>query len=94
MPNKKGRPPFSETGHHAPRSRTHKTMNTTQQVLDAENLTMYGAAQMIGAETDEPLKTIHARWCRWRDKDPLKVLSRDLAILGYEIKIEKIKRES
>lgn len=61
-----------------------------QAILDEQGLTAYGASQVIGAETDEALKTIHARLSRWKKKDPLEVIRRDLKILGYEIKVEKI----
>lgn len=61
----------------------------TQEILSRENLTMYGAAQVIGAETDESIKTIHARWTRWKLKDPLAVIRRDLEILGYQIEITR-----
>ncbi len=32
-----------------------------QQAVKRRGLTLYGLAQLIGAETDEPLKTIHQR---------------------------------
>lgn len=67
-----------------------------QQILQAENLTSYGAAQIIGAETDESLETIQQRWARWQKQTPktMQAIEQDLAILGYRIKIEKIGRQA
>ena len=64
-----------------------------QAILDAENLTVYGACMVIGAETDEPTKTIHARLKRWLRKTPKTLREVEIALnsLGYEIKIEKSK---
>ena len=38
--------------------------------LDHLNLTIYGASQMLAAETDEPLKTVHERIRRYLKNDP------------------------
>jgi hypothetical protein len=48
---------------------------------------------VIGAETDEPTKTIHARLMRWLRKTPKTLREVEIALnsLGYEIKIEKSK---
>jgi hypothetical protein len=55
-------------------------------------LTIYGISQIVGAETDEPLKTIHKRWTQWVNDEPktLALIKQDLAALGYEIKVFKV----
>lgn len=60
-------------------------------ILDDRNLTLYGASQIIGAETDEELKTIFARLTRWGDRDPKwwTDLTATLGALGYRIQIVK-----
>lgn len=62
-----------------------------RKVLDELNLTPYGVAQIIGAETDESIITIQMRWSRWLKKTPgsIATLERDLAALGYRIEIKK-----
>lgn len=62
-----------------------------QQVLDAENLTAYGASMIIGAETDEPIKTINQRINRWLKRTPKtwKEIESSLGYLGYEIIIRR-----
>jgi hypothetical protein len=62
-----------------------------QQILNAENLTIYGASQLIAAETDEELKTIHRRITCWAKNEPrqFKDLEILLDVLGYQIKIFK-----
>jgi len=62
-----------------------------QQILDDRNLTIYGASQIIGAETDEEIKTIHQRLTRYLRQPPesWSVIEMTLAALGYKITIEK-----
>ncbi|HEY9657615.1 MAG TPA: hypothetical protein V6C65_04060 [Allocoleopsis sp.] len=62
-----------------------------QQILDAEGLRPYGAAQIIGAETDEPIKTLHARISSYLKKEPETwvILREMLDALGYEVQIIK-----
>ena len=64
-----------------------------RQILNEQNLKIYGAAQIVAAETDEPLKTVHDRISRFLKKEPktwsdLRVL---LNALGYEVQIVKTK---
>lgn len=63
-----------------------------QCILDEQGLTAYGASQVIGAETDEALKTVSATLNRWRKGSPprLAVVENYLRILGYEIRVEKV----
>lgn len=62
-----------------------------RQIFDCEGLTIYGASQLIGADTDEPIKVIHQRLSRWFSDEPstLKHLEATVKALGYTIKIEK-----
>jgi hypothetical protein len=62
-----------------------------QEILNAENLTIYGASQIIAAETDEPLKTIHRRLTCWIKANPRqwRDLEMFLNTMGYQIKIFK-----
>lgn len=62
-----------------------------EAILNEQNLTTYGAAQMIGAETDEQLKTVWAVLNRWKDGKPPRyaVMARYLGILGYDICVVK-----
>lgn len=62
-----------------------------KQILDRENLTIYGASQIVGAETDEPLKTVHQRISRWIRENPRQwqELEIFLSTLGYTIEIKK-----
>lgn len=64
-----------------------------KEVLKAENLTAYGASFVIGAETDEPIKTINQRLDRWLKRTPKtwKEIESTLSYLGYEIVIQKRK---
>lgn len=60
------------------------------KVLDACNLTIYGASQIIGAETDEPLDVIQARLRSYLGEGDrldlaLNRLIEDLDALGYEL---------
>jgi hypothetical protein len=41
-----------------------------KQILTDRNLTIYGASQIIGAETDEKLTAIHMRLSRWIGGSP------------------------
>lgn len=61
-----------------------------QQRLDALNLTIYGASQIVGAETDEPIKTIHRRITRYLEADPetLVLFTEIIEALGGVVKIE------
>lgn len=62
-----------------------------QEILDRENLTIYGASQIVGAKTDEPLKTIHQRISRWIQEQPRqwKELEIFLEAMGYTVEIKK-----
>jgi hypothetical protein len=62
-----------------------------QEILNAENLTIYGASQIIAAETDEELKTIHRRLTCWIKGEPRqwKDLETFLDAMGYQIEIFK-----
>jgi hypothetical protein len=66
-------------------------MISFQKILDELGMTAYGASQLIGSETDEPIKTIHVRLQRWLNGHPPKVdiFFRDLGILGYEFEIRR-----
>lgn len=58
--------------------------------LDALNLTLYGASQIVGAETDEELKTVHVRLTRLTSDTPPKSiaqLEQALDALGLQITI-------
>jgi hypothetical protein len=61
------------------------------EILNDCRLTTWGAAHVIGAETDEPIKTINARWARWVKRAPesISILAADLEALGYELRIVK-----
>lgn len=62
-----------------------------QQVLDRENLTIYGASQIVGAETDETLNAIHKKISRLLKTPPrqIKDIEAILAALGYRLEIVK-----
>ncbi len=62
-----------------------------RQILDEQNLTIYGAAQIVAAETDEPVKTAHQRITRYLQAPPesWEAISVILTALGYEIRVEK-----
>jgi hypothetical protein len=66
-------------------------MINVKEILDRENLTIYGASQIVGAETDEPLKTVHQRIRRWLQEQPRqwKELEIFLEAMGYTIEIRK-----
>jgi hypothetical protein len=66
-------------------------MINIQEILDAENLTIYGAAQILASETDEELKTIHRRLTCWIEKEPRQWtdLETFLGAMGYQIEIFK-----
>jgi len=58
--------------------------------LDALNLTLYGASQIVGAETDEDLKTVHRRITAYTSETPPKSISQleqTLDALGLQITI-------
>jgi hypothetical protein len=63
-----------------------------KELLNEKNLTIYGAAQLIGAETDEPIKTVHQRLSRWVNATPQtwREIQIALAVLGYQIEINKV----
>jgi hypothetical protein len=58
-----------------------------QQILTDRDLTVYGAAQIIGAETDETTKAICMRLGRWiKGKPPnLATAILDLNALGFRV---------
>ncbi len=43
--------------------------------LAAQNLTIYGASQMVGAETDEALATVHRRITAYTSDNPPKTVA-------------------
>lgn len=43
--------------------------------LAAQNLTLYGASQIVGAKTDEDLKTIHRRLTAYTGENPPKSIA-------------------
>lgn len=57
--------------------------------LDAQNLTLYGASLIIGAETDEAIKTIHRRLSSYIDGPPQSIaqLEKALDALGLRLVI-------
>jgi hypothetical protein len=59
------------------------------QAIAARCLTLYGASQIVGAETDEELKTVHRRLTAYTTKPPraLWQLEEALEALGYRLKI-------
>jgi hypothetical protein len=67
-------------------------MKNLQDVLNAENLTVHGASQVIAAETDEKLEILerqiqrHLHDVPWIDSD----LEHLLLMLDYEVTISKI----
>jgi hypothetical protein len=67
-------------------------MKNLQEVLNAENLTVYGASQIIAAEADEKLEILQKQITRhlhdtpWIDSD----LEHVLLMLDYEVTISKI----
>lgn len=66
--------------------------NLPAQIRDAiaaRGLTLYGASQLIGAETDEDLKAIHKRLTKYTTIPPVSVrqLEETLDALGYRIEI-------
>lgn len=70
-------------------------LNLPTQIRDAIaalGLTLYGASQIVGAETDEALKTIHYRLTRYTSKNPpesIRQLETTLSALGYRIELVK-----
>jgi hypothetical protein len=64
-------------------------MINIQSILDRENLSIYGASQILAAETDENLKTIHRRISCWIKAEPRQWtdLEAFLNALGYQIEI-------
>jgi hypothetical protein len=66
-------------------------MINIKEILDNEHLTIYGASQIIAAETDEPLKTIHRRLTCWVKANPRQWtdLEAFLDAMGYQIEIFK-----
>jgi hypothetical protein len=58
-----------------------------KQILTDRNLTIYGASQIVGAETDEKLTAIHMRLSRWIGGKPpnLTTAVRDLDALGFRV---------
>ena len=58
--------------------------------IAARGLTLYGASQIIGAETDEALKTVHYRLTRYTSDTPpesIRQLEETLDALGYRLEI-------
>lgn len=62
-----------------------------QEILDELNLTPFGAAHLIGAETDESIKAINTRLrqCLAREPKAWQEVDSMLKALGYEIRIVK-----
>ncbi len=63
-----------------------------QQLLDEQNLTVYGLSQLIAAETDEPIKTIHERVSNMLKRSPKTWVQTEqmFKAFGYKITIKKI----
>lgn len=63
--------------------------NLLKQALAERGLSLYGASQIIGTETDEALKAIHHRLSRWLAGKPPRwaIAERDLSYLGYKLTI-------
>lgn len=80
--------------HCNPKNFEPKLPDRLRVILNDLNLTIYGAAQIIGSETDEPIKTIHCRLTRYLDRPPESwhLIERDLAALGYKITIQKCRQ--
>ena len=60
------------------------------EAIAARGLTLYGAAQIVGAETDEEIKTIHRRLTAYTSSKPPKAIwqmEEALNALGYRIEI-------
>ena len=59
------------------------------EAIAARGLTLYGASQIIGAETDEPLKQVHYRLSRYTQNVPrsIRQLEEALEALGYRLEI-------
>jgi hypothetical protein len=58
--------------------------------LDAQNLTLYGASLIVGAETDEGIKTVHRRITSYTsDRPPKSIaqLEQTLDALGLQLTI-------
>ena len=60
--------------------------------IAARGLTLYGASQIVGAETDEDLRTVHRRLTAYTTKPPKAIwqLEEALKALGYQIQIVEI----
>ena len=60
--------------------------------LTAKGLTLYGAAQFIGAKSDLPLKTVYRRLADMTSDNPpktLQILQKTCDALGLTITIER-----
>jgi hypothetical protein len=61
------------------------------EILNDLKMTTWGAATVIQSKTEEPIKTVHARWARWVKRTPesIEILAADLEALGYELRVVK-----
>jgi hypothetical protein len=66
-------------------------MINIKEILNNEHLTIYGASQIIAAETDEELKTVHRRLTCWVAREPRqwRDLETFLDVMGYQVEIFK-----
>jgi hypothetical protein len=64
-------------------------------ILAARSLTTYSAAKIIQEATGEQWGTVYQRLKRWGKGEPpcVAIVLRDLAVLGYGIKLVKLKKE-
>lgn len=67
--------------------------NELKVSLQRDGLTVYGAAHLVACELDESTKVAHKRLQKWVVNPPLSLrrLEEDLALLGYEIKLKRIR---
>lgn len=66
-----------------------------QRILDEQGITPYGAARIVGAETDENLSTVEDRIYRLLKNEPPKTWNDILWLLhalGYEVEIKAINK--
>jgi hypothetical protein len=61
-----------------------------QERLNQQNLTIYGASQIVAAETDEVRETVEQRIRRYLKSDPdsLRLYAEIVEALGGKLKIE------
>ena len=73
-----------------------KISDQLQAAIVAKGLTLYGAAQFIGAKSDLPLKTVYRRLADMTADNPpktLQILQKTCEALGLTITIKAITSE-